>query len=47
MRKTKSYTESKVEVRVFDVNSRKEIFIDELQGYADDSAYRFFSTKDS
>ncbi len=43
LRKTKSYTESKVEVRVFDVNSKKEILTEELSGYADDSTYRFFS----
>lgn len=43
VRETKSYTESRVEVRVFDVNSNKEIFIDTLKGYADDSSYRFFS----
>jgi len=43
VRETKSYTEAKVEVRVFDVNSNKEIFIETLKGYADDSSYRFFS----
>lgn len=43
IRKTKSYTESKVEIRIFDVNSNKEIYTDTLRGYADDSAYRFFS----
>jgi len=42
VRETKSYTESKVEVRLFDVNSNKEIFTDEVKGYADDSNYRFF-----
>jgi curli biogenesis system outer membrane secretion channel CsgG len=42
IRETKSYTESKVEVRLFDVNSNKEIFTDEIKGYADDSNYRFF-----
>ncbi len=44
VRQTKSYTESKVEVRVFDVNAGKEIFTETLQGYADDSTYRFFSS---
>lgn len=43
VRETKSYTESKVEVRIFDVNSNKEIYTDTLQGYADDSSFRFFS----
>lgn len=43
VRETKSYTEAKVEIRVFDVNSNKEIFIETLRGYADDSSYRFFS----
>lgn len=44
VRQTKSYTESKVEVRVFDVNAGKEIYTETLQGYADDSTYRFFSS---
>ena len=44
VRQTKSYTESKVEVRVYDVNAGKEIFTETLQGYADDSSYRFFSS---
>lgn len=44
VRQTKSYTESKVEVRVFDVNAGKEIYTETLNGYADDSSYRFFAT---
>ena len=44
VRQTKSYTESKVEVRVYDVNAGKEIYTETLQGYADDSSYRFFSS---
>ncbi|MBY0414018.1 MAG: hypothetical protein K2Q18_07625 [Bdellovibrionales bacterium] len=44
VRQTKSYTESKVEVRVFDVNAGKEIYTETLGGYADDSTYRFFSS---
>lgn len=44
VRQTKSYTESKVEVRVFDVNAGKEIFTETLNGYADDSTYRFFAS---
>jgi curli biogenesis system outer membrane secretion channel CsgG len=43
VRETKSYTESKVEIRVFDVNSNKEIYTDEIRGYADDSTFRLFS----
>ncbi len=44
VRQTKSYTESKVEIRVYDVNAGKEIYTETLQGYADDSTYRFFSS---
>lgn len=44
VRQTKSYTESKVEVRVFDVNAGKEIYTETLGGYADDSTYRFFAS---
>ncbi len=44
VRQTKSYTEAKVEVRVFDVNAGKEIYTETLNGYADDSTYRFFSS---
>lgn len=43
VRQTKSYTESKVEVRVFDVNAGKEIFTETSLGYADDATYRFFA----
>lgn len=43
VRETKSYTESKVEIRVFDVNSNKEIYTDTIRGYADDSTFRLFS----
>ncbi|MEC7275145.1 MAG: hypothetical protein VXV96_02405 [Bdellovibrionota bacterium] len=43
VRETKSYTESKVEVRIFDVNSNKEIYTDEIRGYADDSTFRLFT----
>lgn len=43
VRETKSYTESKVEIRVFDVNSNKEIYTDEIRGYADDSTFRLFT----
>jgi len=43
VRQTKSYTESKVEVRIFDVNSNKEIYTETIRGYADDSSLRFFA----
>ncbi len=44
VRQTKSYTESKVEVRVFDVNAGKEIYTETLGGFADDSTFRFFAS---
>ena len=45
VRKTKSYAESIVEVRIFDVHSNKEIFSDKLDGNINDSAYRFFMSQ--
>ncbi len=45
IRKTKAYAESKVEVRIFDVNSNKEIYTATLKGYADDSSFRFFKSE--
>lgn len=44
VRQTKSYTESKVEIRVFDVNAGKEIYTETINGQADDSTFRFFSS---
>lgn len=44
VRKTKAYTESKLELKIFDVNSGKEIYSDITRGHADDSSYRFFSS---
>ncbi|MCB9062823.1 MAG: hypothetical protein H6622_14975 [Halobacteriovoraceae bacterium] len=44
VRKTKSYSESQVEIRIFDVNSNKEIYTDVLRGLADESSYKFFKT---
>lgn len=46
VRKTKSYTESKLEIRVFDVNSNREIFTEVFKGFADDSTFRLFSADD-
>lgn len=44
IRKLKSYTSSRLEVRVFDVNSNKEVYNEIVNGYADDSTFRFFRT---
>jgi curli biogenesis system outer membrane secretion channel CsgG len=43
VRKTKSYTESQIELRIFDIGSNREIFVETLRGYADDSTFRLFS----
>ena len=42
VRKTKSYAESVVEVRVFDVHANKEIFSEKMDGNINDSAHKFF-----
>lgn len=42
VRETKSYTEAKIEVRIFDVNANKEIYSDTIRSFADDSSFRFF-----
>tara|TARA_Y100000780_G_scaffold226709_1_gene241247 strand:+ start:74868 stop:75752 length:885 start_codon:yes stop_codon:yes gene_type:complete len=42
VRKTKSYAESVVEVRVFDVHANKEIFSEKIDGNINDSAHKFF-----
>lgn len=48
VRKMKSYAQSIVEIRVFDVQSNKEIMNDKVDGNINDSAYRFFmDQKDS
>lgn len=44
VRKIKSYSEAKIEIRMFDVNSSKEIYTNTLRGYADDSTYRVFTS---
>jgi hypothetical protein len=44
VRNLNSFTSSKIEIRVFDVNSNKEVYNQILKGYADDSTYRFFRT---
>ncbi len=43
VRQIKSYTESKIEIRLFDVNNNKEIYTSIFKGYADNSTYRFFA----
>lgn len=42
VRQTTSFSEAQVEIRVFDVNSNKEIFSDTLRGHAEDQQHRFF-----
>ena len=42
VRKTKSYAESIVEIRIFDVLANKEIFVDKMDGDINDSSFRFF-----
>lgn len=43
MRETKSLAQSKVELRIFDVNSNKEVLGQTFDSYVDDSSFRFFS----
>jgi len=45
VRKTKSYAESFVEIRVFDVVSNKEIFVDKMDGNIYDSSFKFFMSQ--
>lgn len=42
VRKTKSYAESIVEIRIFDVVANKEIFNEKIDGNINDSSFRFF-----
>ncbi|MBF0206460.1 MAG: hypothetical protein HQK53_06185 [Oligoflexia bacterium] len=42
VRETQSYAESKVEIKVFDMVSNKEVFSEVLDGYANDTAYNFY-----
>ncbi len=42
VRKTKSYAESVVELKVFDVHANKEIYSGKMDGNINDAAYRFF-----
>src|SRR5690606_7728508 len=45
VRKTKSYAESEIELRVFDINSNKEIMTEKTNGNISDSAFRFFMSE--
>ena len=48
VRKTKSYAESVVELKIFDVHANKEIYSSKMDGNINDAAYRFFlSQRDS
>ncbi|MEX0798494.1 MAG: hypothetical protein WEB87_05745 [Bacteriovoracaceae bacterium] len=42
VRKTKSYAESVVELRVYDIHANKEIFSEKMDGNINDSAHKFF-----
>lgn len=42
VRKTKSYAESVIEIRIFDILSQKEIFFEKNNGNIDDSSFRFY-----
>lgn len=42
VRKTKTFSDAKVELRIFDVNSNKEIFQRNIMATVDDSSYRFY-----
>lgn len=45
VRKTKSYAESIIEIRVFDVLANKEIFVEKSDGNINDSSLRFFMSE--
>lgn len=45
VRKTKSYAESVIELRVFDVVANKEIFSEKVDGNINDSSFRFFMSE--
>ncbi len=45
VRKTKSYAESEVEIRIFDVVANKEIFSEKIDGNINDSSFRFFMSQ--
>ncbi|MBL6991224.1 MAG: hypothetical protein ISR65_15680 [Bacteriovoracaceae bacterium] len=43
VRTTKSFSEAKVEIRIFNINSNKEIFSETMHGATDDTTYRLFN----
>lgn len=45
VRKTKSYAESVVEIRVFDIHANKEIFSEKMDGNINDSNHKFFMSE--
>ena len=45
IRKTRSYAESEIELRVFDIHSNKEILSERANGNISDSAFRFFMSE--
>lgn len=42
VRQTRAFTEAKIEIRIFDVHSNKEVYNELVRGYADDKTYQFF-----
>ena len=44
VRRVQSYADSKIEIRLFDVNSNKEAYSSVVEGYADDEVHRFFAS---
>ncbi|MCY4524703.1 MAG: hypothetical protein OXB84_08195 [Halobacteriovoraceae bacterium] len=44
VKKTNAYTESKIEIRIYDTNAGREVFKETIKGFASDNTYRFFST---
>jgi hypothetical protein len=46
MQEVRSYTQSQIEIRIFDVAENKEMFSDTLKAYVDDRDYRFFMGED-
>lgn len=45
VRKTKSYAESVVELRVFDVHTQKEVYFEKMHGNVTDANHRFFMSE--
>lgn len=45
VRKTKSYAETVVEIRVFDIHANKEIFSEKMDGNINDATHKFFMSE--